>query len=357
MALSGPRSVDFSSFWTRKRDSKVLLLAVSLAGYGAHSLPRWIWTTRGDGTFVLGAAPNSRCQHQSRSRRIKSKPGSGRVESRESRLMEETLRIGFNPRPSSTRLDSTGLGWAEPCAARAGKAQQPKPDQCPRGAEQPIQQEAVRTVCPFLNGILLATEENQGCNRPCALPCSHSPLLHAASLCLLSLALIPCSPALLLHMHLPLLRASSQRAILPHPPPPPTLPPRPTLLYQLRHTTRTYTNTLGIQTYTHTNRDRKFPPPSVPNYGNPKSASAVISSLPLYPIGRSAQPVQLYKTREREPPGRGFCSATLLCMNTRTTRTTPNPSFAADHTQAPILAAQPFPAPICFSTPAHLAQH
>lgn len=109
-------------------------------------------------------------------------------------------------------------------------------------------------MCPFLNGILLATEENQGCNRPCALPCSHSPLLHAASLCLLSLALIPCSPALLLHMHLPLLRASSQRAILPHPPPPPTLPPRPTLLYQLRHTTRTYTNSTGhtnIHTHTH----------------------------------------------------------------------------------------------------------
>lgn len=112
MALSGPRSVDFSSFWTRKRDSKVLLLAVSPAGYGAHSLPRWIWTTRGDGTFVLGAAPSSRCQHQSRSRRIKSKPGSGRVESRESRVEADGRNPPNRLQPSPARLDSTRLAWA-----------------------------------------------------------------------------------------------------------------------------------------------------------------------------------------------------------------------------------------------------
>lgn len=83
--------------------------------------------------------------------------------------------------------------------------------------------------CPsrFLNGILLATEENQRCNRPCCLalfsfaaaatqynaasPLALIPrLLHSSHssctcTCRSSAPLVPC-----------------QRAILPHPPPPPT---------------------------------------------------------------------------------------------------------------------------------------
>lgn len=79
-----------------------------------------------------------------------------------------------------------------------------------------------------------------------------------------------------------------------------TLPPRPTLLWSLQYTHSTPTHLFA---YKH-NRHRKFPPPSVPNYGNPDPPSAVISSLQQYPFGRSTQPVQLYKTRGREAPGR-----------------------------------------------------
>lgn len=221
---------------------------------------------------------------------------------------------------------------------------------------------------PFLNGILLATEENHTATvlwswSALIRRCYMLPSLHRPD------PFVSCCapPALHCTFTCRSLCASCQRPILPilrhHPP----CHPRPTLLSisTARYTpylpTKQHHLHTHTQTHTHIHARKRSRPHlflfPVPNYGKAKSASAVISPLPLAhsPVGRSTQPAQLYKTREA--PGRGVCSATLLCMKTRTSRTTPNPSFAADHTQAPILAIQPFPAPICFSTPAHLAQH
>lgn len=62
--------------------------------------------------LVLGAAPNLNSQHQSRSRRINSKPGpESRVQNRGSRLTTETTRLDSS-RLDSTRFNSTRLGWA-----------------------------------------------------------------------------------------------------------------------------------------------------------------------------------------------------------------------------------------------------
>lgn len=164
-------------------------------------------------------------------------PGRG-IESR-ARLMEETTRL------DSTRLDSTStwldwaaglLGWAEPCAAQAVPSNKRQQSDC----------------VPFLNGILLATEENHT-----ATVLVPGPALIRRCYMLPSLPRPdPSSTALLLHMHLPLLRASRQRPIL-HPPPPPTLPPRPTPPLPIQHGKRTYTQhpSEHTRTYTRTQSD------------------------------------------------------------------------------------------------------
>lgn len=265
---------------------------------------------------------------------------------------------------NSTRLDWAGPGWAGLNLAlrRLASQQAVEPRPFVLGVPSSPSNKRKQSDCvPFLNGILLATEENH--TATVLVPC---PVLIRRCYMLPSLPRPESSsPALLLHdlgsTYLPLLCASCQRPILPssattHPA---TLPPRPTLplsvQYAHRHLPHIAPLHTDIHTHLHTRTHTAIPPPSVPNYGKAKSASSVIPTPQHSRIGRSTQPVQLYKTREQ--PGRGVCSATLLCMKTRTTRTTPNPSLAADHTQVPILAVQPFPAPICFSTPAHLAQH
>lgn len=197
------------------------------------------------------------------------------------------------------------------------------------GTEQPPNKRPADSV-PFLNGILLATEENHTAT---VRPRASVLIRHCTS----------CAPA-----HAPTaplrLSSASQSSILRGDP----TPPLPIHIHYI-HTTRGYTHTYNTRT------QRAIPPPSVPNHGR-----RAIPPLPSYQfppqhlVGRSAQPVQLcYAVQDlREAPDRGACSATLLCMKTRTT---PNPSFAADHTQARLLALQPFPASFCFSTPAHHA--
>lgn len=97
---------DFSSFWTRKRDSKSAL---------ARRVPSWLRCSLAalvdmDYERRRNLRPwRSSKLSVSASKQVTPHQVKARVkESRESRLMGETLRIGFNP----ARLDSTRLAWA-----------------------------------------------------------------------------------------------------------------------------------------------------------------------------------------------------------------------------------------------------
>lgn len=167
-----------SSFWAQRRDSK--WLARFVPSHAACRLDDMDNETRQ--YLVLGAAPNLSSRHRSMSRRIKSSqsPGQSRESrgNRESRLTAETTRLDSL---NSTRLDWAGPGWAEPCAAKASKpASSRAPTICPRGTEQPIQQEEAVRLCAVPERHPACDGRKPHCNRPCALPCSHSPLLHAA---------------------------------------------------------------------------------------------------------------------------------------------------------------------------------
>lgn len=120
--------------------------------------------------LIPGAAPD---RQQSASEQVTSHQVGARVsQSRESRLAKET---------SPTRVGWAGLNLALRELASPAPAVEPRPLSPGCRAGRPHQQEtAVRQCVPFLNGILLATEENHTATVLVPWLCSHSPLLPAA---------------------------------------------------------------------------------------------------------------------------------------------------------------------------------
>lgn len=234
-----------SSFWAQRRDSK--WLARFVPSHAACRLDDMDNETRQ--YLVLGAAPNLSSQHRSMSRRIKSSqsPGQSRESrgNRESRLTAETTRLDS--------LNSTRLDWAELNLAlqrlASQRAVEPRPS-VPGVPSSPSNKRKQSDCVPFLNGILLATEENH--TATVLVPC---PVLIRRCYMLPS---VPrpesSSPTLLLH-HL----GSTYRSSAPlvsvqssHPPPPPTLPPRPTLPLSVQCSHRHLPHIAPLHTHIHT---------------------------------------------------------------------------------------------------------